>query len=212
MRYILRRREIVTDEWHHLGEHVPQGRPLTVPLAQLRQDPLQWRQWPGALGVRMAPDAAPEDLRDDLPGLDLVAVEFPNPGDGRGYSLGRLLRERLGFRGELRAVGAGVRQDQVFLMSRCGFAGRRPRGGAPGVATLRRRLPTRRLGCRRCCDHQGAAFLCLVLAAASSGRPRRQCGHRPEQLAGLRFVQCTSAAVTTLVHRPKSQEADFGGQ
>jgi uncharacterized protein (DUF934 family) len=121
MRYILRRREIVTDEWHHLGEHVPQGRPLIVPLAQLRQDPLQWRQWPGALGVRMAPDAAPEDLRDDLPGLDLVAVEFPNPGDGRGYSLGRLLRERLGFRGELRAVGAGVRQDQVFLMSRCGF-------------------------------------------------------------------------------------------
>jgi len=48
-------------------------------------------------------------------------VEFPNPSDGRGYSQARLLRERLGFRGELRAVGAGVRQDQVFLLARCGF-------------------------------------------------------------------------------------------
>jgi uncharacterized protein (DUF934 family) len=121
MRYILRRREIVADEWHHLGESAPEGCPLIVPLAQLRQDPLRWRQWPGALGVRLAPDGAPEDLIADLPGLDLVAVEFPHTGEGRGYSLGRLLRERLGFRGELRAVGAGVRQDQVFLMSRCGF-------------------------------------------------------------------------------------------
>ncbi len=62
-----------------------------------------------------------EELADELPRLDLVAVEFPTPVDGRGYSAGRLLRERLGFRGELRAVGAGVRQDQVFLLARCGF-------------------------------------------------------------------------------------------
>ena len=48
-------------------------------------------------------------------------MEFPNPGDGRGYSQARLLRERLGFRGELRALGAGVRQDLVFLLARCGF-------------------------------------------------------------------------------------------
>jgi uncharacterized protein (DUF934 family) len=121
MRYILRRREIVADEWHHFGDSAPEGCPLIVPLAQLRQEPLRWRQWPGALGVRLAPDEAPEQLGDDLPGLDLVAVEFPHTGEGRGYSLGRLLRERLGFRGELRAVGAGVRQDQLFLMSRCGF-------------------------------------------------------------------------------------------
>jgi uncharacterized protein (DUF934 family) len=62
-----------------------------------------------------------EELAEELPRLDLVAVEFPTPIDGRGYSAGRLLRERLGFRGELRAVGAGVRQDQVFLLARCGF-------------------------------------------------------------------------------------------
>jgi uncharacterized protein (DUF934 family) len=121
MRYILRRREIVADEWRDFGEPSPPGCPLIVPLAELRRDPLRWRQWPGALGVRIAPGDAPEELSEQLPGLDLVAVEFPNPGEGRGYSLGRLLRERMGFRGELRAVGAGVRQDQAFLMSRCGF-------------------------------------------------------------------------------------------
>jgi uncharacterized protein (DUF934 family) len=121
MRYILRRREIVADEWHYLGEVNPAGCPLIIPLGEWRLDPGRWRQWPGALGVRLAPDDAPEDLTDALPRFALVAVEFPSSGDGRGYTLGRLLREDPGFRGELRAVGAGVRQDQVFLMSRCGF-------------------------------------------------------------------------------------------
>jgi uncharacterized protein (DUF934 family) len=120
MRYILRRREIVADDWRYLGE-VPAPEALIVPLAELRRDLSRWRQWPGRLGVRLAPGDPVEELAPDIPGLSLIAVEFPNPGDGRGYSQGRLLRERLGFRGELRAVGNGVRQDQVFLLGRCGF-------------------------------------------------------------------------------------------
>jgi uncharacterized protein (DUF934 family) len=121
MRRILRRREIVADDWYHLGEEIPESCPLIVPLAELRQHPERWREWPAALGVRLAPGDAPEDLTDALPRLALVAVEFPGSGDGRGYTLGRLLREDSRFQGELRAVGAGVRQDHVFLMSRCGF-------------------------------------------------------------------------------------------
>jgi len=121
MRYILRRHEVVLDDWYHFGESAPEGCSLILPLAQLRQDPLRWRAWSGRLGVRLAPDASYDDLSAELPRLALLAVEFPSSGEGRGYSLGRLLRERLGFRGELRAVGAGVQQDQVFLMSRCGF-------------------------------------------------------------------------------------------
>ncbi|GAC1455937.1 MAG: DUF934 domain-containing protein [Steroidobacteraceae bacterium] len=121
MRFILRRREIVPDDWHEFGANAPAGAALIVPLAQLRADPQRWQAWPGRLGVRVSADTSWEDLADELPRLSLVAVEFPNSGDGRGYSLGRLLRDAAGFRGELRAVGAGVRQDQVFLMSRCGF-------------------------------------------------------------------------------------------
>lgn len=122
MRYILRRHEIVPDDWAHLGEEVTgEAAALIVPLAVLRAEPARWRAWPGSLGIRLTPPDPVEDLADELPLLRLVAVEFPNAGDGRGYSQGRLLRTRLGFAGELRAVGAGVRQDQVFLMARCGF-------------------------------------------------------------------------------------------
>ena len=121
MRRILRRREIGADDWRHLGEDLEEGSALIVPLVELRKDPERWRQWRGRLGVLLRSVDPVEEVAGDLPRLDLVAVEFPSPSDGRGYSAGRLLRERLGFRGELRAVGAGVRQDQVFLLARCGF-------------------------------------------------------------------------------------------
>jgi uncharacterized protein (DUF934 family) len=121
MRYILRRREIVADDWRHLGEELAAGASVIVPLAELRAGAARWSAWRGRLGVRLAPSDAPEDLAADLPRLELVAVEFPNAGDGRGYSQGRVVRTRLGFWGELRAVGAGVKQDQVFLLARCGF-------------------------------------------------------------------------------------------
>lgn len=121
MRHILRRREWVLDDWRQLGEQAAESEPLIVPLGELRRDPQRWRARQGRLGVLLAPTDRAEELEPELAHLDLVAVEFPNPGDGRGYSSGRLVRERFGFRGELRAVGAGVRQDQVFLLARCGF-------------------------------------------------------------------------------------------
>jgi uncharacterized protein (DUF934 family) len=113
MRCILRLREVPAAP--------AAGDPLTVPLAGLRADPERWRAHAGSLGVRLAPADAVEELAGELPLLSLIEVEFPNAGDGRGYSQARLLRERLGFRGELRAVGDGVRQDRLFLFARCGF-------------------------------------------------------------------------------------------
>ncbi|HEY7997164.1 MAG TPA: DUF934 domain-containing protein [Steroidobacteraceae bacterium] len=121
MRHILRQRELQVDHWHHLGETLAPGDAVIVPFAQLRQERERWWAWDGRLGVRLAPIDRVEDLEDELPRLDLVAVEFPSPGEGRGYSQGKLLRERYDFRGELRALGAGVRQDLVFLLARCGF-------------------------------------------------------------------------------------------
>ena len=121
MRHILRRREITVDPWRYLGEDAAAGEALIVPFAALRAERERWWSWGGRLGVRLSPADRAEDLVADLPRLDLVAVEFPSPSEGRGYSQGRLLRDRLKFRGELRAVGAGVKRDQVFLLARCGF-------------------------------------------------------------------------------------------
>jgi uncharacterized protein (DUF934 family) len=47
-------------------------------------------------------------------------VEFPQFGDGRGYSTARLLREKHGFRGELRAIG-DILRDQLYYLRQCGF-------------------------------------------------------------------------------------------
>ena len=72
-----------------------------------------------AAAVRLEPG---DDARDLLPYLDrlqLVEVNFPTFGDGRGYSSARILREA-GYTGELRAVGE-VLVDQIAYMRRCGF-------------------------------------------------------------------------------------------
>ena len=112
MRYILRRREL---------EAAGADEAPLVPLNELSADPERWRSRGGRLGVRLAPADAVEELAERLAVVSLVAVEFPSPGEGRGYSQARLLRERFGFRGELRAIGAGVRRDRLFLLARCGF-------------------------------------------------------------------------------------------
>jgi uncharacterized protein (DUF934 family) len=98
---------------------LPAG-PLIVPLAlwNARREELLAR--PAPVGVRLGPADDPDALRDDLPRLALVAIDFPKFTDGRGYSLAYRLRRRLGFKGELRAIG-DVQRDQLFYLSRSGF-------------------------------------------------------------------------------------------
>lgn len=73
-----------------------------------------------AAGVLVAPDDDVLALEPHLGRLQLVAIDFPAYTDGRGYSQARLLRRRLGFGGEIRAVG-DVRVDQLAFMMRAGF-------------------------------------------------------------------------------------------
>ena len=121
MRKLLRQREIVADDWRYLGEEGAEGaQSIIVPLAKLREDAGTWRGWRGRLGLRVGPATRVDELAADLPRLSLIAIEFPGPGDGRGYSIAKLLRDRHHFTGEVRAVGA-VKRDQVFYMSRSGF-------------------------------------------------------------------------------------------
>jgi uncharacterized protein (DUF934 family) len=121
MRHILRRHELEVDRWHYLGEETAETAPLILPWPELRGARERWHARSGPLGVRLSATDRVEELAPVLPRVSLVAVEFATTGDGRGFSQGRFLRERLGFDGELRAIGAGVRQDQVFFLARCGF-------------------------------------------------------------------------------------------
>ena len=55
-----------------------------------------------------------------LEGLTRIEVHFPKFGDGRGFSIARLLRERYGYHGELRAVGQ-ITRDHLYYLERVGF-------------------------------------------------------------------------------------------
>ena len=75
---------------------------------------------PDGTVVRLEPTADPASFADRLAGASRVEVHFPKFGDGRGFSIGRLLRERHGYTGELRAVGHLTR-DHLLYLERCGF-------------------------------------------------------------------------------------------
>ena len=70
--------------------------------------------------IRLEPADEPAAVAGRLAAAARVEVNFPKFGDGRGYSIARLLRERYGYAGELRAVGE-VGRDHLFAMAACGF-------------------------------------------------------------------------------------------
>ena len=78
------------------------------------------------LNVWLASDERPEDLKGDIEKFSVIAVDFPKFSDGRGYSIAYNLRARLGYTGELRAIG-DVLRDQLFYMRRVGFDAFAPR-------------------------------------------------------------------------------------
>jgi uncharacterized protein (DUF934 family) len=118
---LLRDGAVVIDEWRRAGDGaVADEGALLLALAEFRAERERWLARPGPLGIILAPADDERQLVPDLPRLALVAVEFPTFGEGRGYTQGRLLRERWGFAGELRARGA-IRRDHVFFLARCGF-------------------------------------------------------------------------------------------
>lgn len=114
--------QIVADEWLRLAAdatQIPQRGKIIAPLVlwQERRAELLRR---GDTGVQIDADIDPGELASDLPALPLVAIRFPRFTDGRGFSLGRLLRQRHGFVGELRAVGDFL-LEQLYYLQRCGF-------------------------------------------------------------------------------------------
>jgi uncharacterized protein (DUF934 family) len=127
MAKLIRNRRVADDSWLWLKPDaagalpcVPDEGDVIVPLALWleRREALLARK--GRTGVWLDSREGPEAIVSNLSLLPLVAVNFPAFADGRGFSTARLLRERYGYPGELRAVG-DVLRDHVLYMERCGF-------------------------------------------------------------------------------------------
>ncbi len=122
MHRLIKGNTVVTDDWQvvardHEGE-LPSGK-LLVPLQlwlQEKDNDSGERQ----LAPWIDSDEEVEPVADKLAGEPLIGINFPKFSDGRGFSTARLLRERYGFEGELRAIGHVIR-DQLFYLRRCGF-------------------------------------------------------------------------------------------
>lgn len=124
---------IVDDPWLLLDDEdeAPAGADIVVSLTRFKaeRETLLARN-AGRLGVTIAPGEAVEDIGDDTARFAAVFVQFPVFRDGRGFTTARLLRERFGYQGELRAIG-DVLEDQIFYMLRCGFDAFEIRGENP---------------------------------------------------------------------------------
>ncbi len=124
---IIRNGAIVDDQWITLGSEdaapIPSATEapflmVSLKVWQAKRDPLLARD--GQLGLLLETNDEPAPIGADVARFGVIAIHFAQFTDGRGYSLGRLLRDRYCYSGELRAVG-DVLQDQLFYLKRSGF-------------------------------------------------------------------------------------------
>lgn len=123
--HLIKQGQVIANPWQVValpvdGEtaQIPDG-PVLVPMGvwdSVRNQLLGRAQ----LGLWLEPTDDLVSVAGDLPQFEVIAIHFPKFSDGRGYSQARLLRERYGFKGEIRAVG-DVLHDQLYFMARVGF-------------------------------------------------------------------------------------------
>lgn len=115
---LIKDNRVVDNDWRVIpadfDAELPTGK-LIVPLARWLDD-----SGNGDLAPWLDSEDEVEKVADQLVQAPLIAINFPTFMDGRGFSSARLLRERYGYGGELRAIGHVI-QDQLFYLKRCGF-------------------------------------------------------------------------------------------
>tara|TARA_R110002124_G_scaffold80789_1_gene213587 strand:- start:6351 stop:6866 length:516 start_codon:yes stop_codon:yes gene_type:complete len=122
MTKLLKDGTVTNDPWIHVadGDAVPESGPVIVTLARWQAEHNSLAGRADGLGIRLESGQSPEVIKDDLAHFAVVALAFPKFADGRAYSHARMLKDRLGYTGEVRAVG-DVLRDQYRAMHRCGF-------------------------------------------------------------------------------------------
>jgi len=118
MRQIIHRRELREDDAFYADEEPRAGARRVAAAAEFLNAVANGESVGNA--VLIGPADEVEQLVPLLSRLTLIVIDFPKIGEGRGYSQARLLRQRYGFVGELRARGA-LKRDQLVFLARCGF-------------------------------------------------------------------------------------------
>ncbi len=137
-----RREGFVEDRWTFLGDEalLPEEGAVVVSLKRWLGERETLLSRAGPVGVAVAAGADAQAHLPDLAGRPLIALAFDKFADGRSFSYARILRDRLRFEGELRAIG-DVLIDEIPLMLRCGF-------DSFEVTTRRPCTPFKLAGCR----------------------------------------------------------------
>jgi len=119
MKVVVKDKRVVEDAWHVVKDDEAAGAHTIVSLARWNDHREELLAGGTPIGMVLRSNESPDDVRD-RDRLALIAVDFPAFTDGRGYSTARMLRSRLHYKGEIRAIG-DVMRDEMFLMSRCGI-------------------------------------------------------------------------------------------
>jgi len=127
MAFVIKQRQIAADSWKLLKPAADGSSPAIAPTGDIIVPLAFWLEQreallsrAGRLGIWLDSHEEPGAIASDFDRFGVIGVNFPKFGDGRGFSIARLLRERYGYKGELRAIGE-VGRDHLFFMARCGF-------------------------------------------------------------------------------------------
>jgi len=122
---IIKDDKVVEDGWVRItsveaGQAVPDG-DIILPFRYWKENRASLETRKGNTAVCLNGEDRIADIVNDLDKFSLIALDFPLFKDGRCYSHARLLRDRYGYKGDIRAVG-DVLRDQLFFMKRCGIS------------------------------------------------------------------------------------------
>jgi uncharacterized protein (DUF934 family) len=175
---LIRNGDFAADPWLSVadGAALPEAAPAIVSFArfQAEREALIARAAP--LGLTLKSDQSPVPLGEDIHRFALVAIEFPQFKDGRGFSYARRLREQMNYRGALRATGH-ILPDQAQFLVRCGFDELEVKAGAK-LSDWQRGLTEISVWYQAVGDHRPRA-LDLRLQRTNPTYERRVAGSRP---------------------------------
>ena len=119
---LIRKGQLSDDEFQFLGDEteLPVEGSIIVTLARWHSNRDQLCARADPVGIQLRSDEPPEMIGEGLEQLAVIALDFPVFRDGRAYSYARLLRDKYGYSGEIRAIG-NVMLEQLHFMVRTGF-------------------------------------------------------------------------------------------